>query len=80
MKPSEYIQKGWCQNVNALDAENKACNPWSPYATKWCLVGAIHAAYPSDALTRIEVTTKIREVLHSPHISGWNDLYSRKQA
>lgn len=78
MKPSQYIKKGWCQGVNAKDSYGYFCEPTSPCAIKWCLIGAIQAAYPQDTRKRMEIHSKLES--HSPIIAHWNDAPNRTQA
>ena len=82
MKPSEYIRQGWCQGDFAKDAHGHHAYYAGNTATQWCVMGAIGAAYPSDAPEasnkRATVLKKLEHtlfVLNGNNISlkTWND-------
>lgn len=78
MKPSEYIRKGWCQRLYAVDEYEAPCHPTSSLACAWCLEGAIQAAYPYEEGKRIGITKQL-SMRVGPGIVLWNDDPSRKQ-
>lgn len=52
MLPSDYISKGWCQNVNAR-GEHGTPVPWDdPFATSFCMSGALVKSYSEEGITR----------------------------
>lgn len=89
MRPSEYIQKGWCQFGSALDTDGYPCHPSDKTANRWCLSGAILAAYPENPEKRGEVIKKLfsTELFKSPNrrhtpvytLSVWNDQPDRTE-
>ncbi|HEX2615849.1 MAG TPA: hypothetical protein VHL10_10180 [Nitrososphaera sp.] len=40
----KYVQAGWTQGVNAVNAEGKSVYDFDPSAVKWCAMGAIGRA------------------------------------
>ena len=80
MRPSEYIQRGWCQHVSAVDSGGDFCMPDSPTAARWCLIGALVAAYPERNQHREAVTTKLMRKLGHLQFARWNDTPGRTQA
>lgn len=86
-KPSEYIQKGWCQHVNAKDRKGEVCGPFDPMAERWCLVGALHAAYSEDTMLRERATSRLFKAIAKESggfegytLAAWNDTIKRTQA
>ena len=79
-KPSDYIQRGWCQGVNAIGADGIWCLPNDPQAARWCLIGAMVAAYPESNAHREAMTTKLIHKLGHLQFARWNDQISRTQA
>ena len=80
MKPSQYIQRGWCRGATALDFTGNPCLPLSSSARQWCLIGAIGAAYPEDFQVRIKVADAIELMLNTHQFAQWNDDPKRTQA
>ena len=79
-KPSDYIQRGWCQHASAVDRSGGFCMPNSPTATRWCLIGALIATYPERNQHREHVTTKLMHKLGHLQFARWNDDPKRTQA
>ena len=73
MKPSQYIAKGWCQGVSAQDSNGHVCRNDAPYATNWCLIGALAAAYPERNEHRFNVTLNLQSKLGHLQFAKWND-------
>lgn len=81
MKPSEYVRKGWCQRVAAVDKLGLPCYPTSRMAHAWCAIGAIEAAYPNDNKKFADTTEKLYLKLKGlDSIGEWNDAPTRTQA
>lgn len=81
MKPSEYIRKGWCQRMAAMDSNGLPCAPTSRIACKWCVIGAIDAAYSGDNRRFTIITEKLYPIVGAAQgIGGWNDEPTRTQA
>ena len=77
MKPSEYIKKGWCQGQLAKDAYGIGTEPNYTSATRWCLYGAILAAYNEEILKRVDIIDKLYEKLPVDSMALWNDAPKR---
>lgn len=65
------IQQGWCQGVAAIDHERIPCDPASPHACAWCLVGALYFDR--------EACKSLRSILKGS-VCFWNDSKRRTQA
>lgn len=82
-KPSEYIQKGWCQGVSARNDKGYGCRALDGEAQSWCLVGAVHKTYPEDPTKREEIYQRIQKAVkldYTFQVVNWNDNYDRTQA
>ena len=78
MRPSEYIQKGWCKRVPATDSNGNICDPRETRAVKWCLYGAILACYQDDRAKVEYLCTHLQ--LHLPTTLGiWNDTHTKEE-
>ena len=68
-----FLERGWCQNTLARDADGNAIKPISEQAVAWCAIGAIDATrVPGDpgvkpALLRLEAA------IGGEPISAFND-------
>ena len=83
MKAYKLVQKGWCQDAFALDAEGKPVSSRSRKAIAWCALGALCRVYMSNDNDRLEQAMKeLRLQLPGKHstISSWNDAPERTQA
>lgn len=80
MRPSEYIQKGWCQGITAMSDDGTACSSRQKDAVKWDLAGAIGAAYPEDIQKRMGIADKLGVVLKTRQFAQWNDELKRTKA
>lgn len=78
MRPSDYIKKGWCQGASAVDEQGVVVDPRSPQAARWCLTGAIIAAYPEDIHQREMVSDSLAKTPASL-MAHWNDTHGRTQ-
>ena len=45
------LQKGWCQEANALTAAGEKCRGKDDVAASWCLLGAIRASQAASQPT-----------------------------
>ena len=45
MKPSDILERGWCQDAAALDANGDKCYPAVIEAVAFCFAGAISRAF-----------------------------------
>src|SRR5271170_6750272 len=58
-----FLERGWCQNTLARDADGNAIEPISERAVAWCAIGAVDAIrIPCNmgvkpALRRLEAAT-----------------------
>lgn len=80
MKPSQYIQKGWCQGVSARDHVRREVLALNPDATQWCLLGAINAAYPNAIARREAISGYLIDKIGHLRFAQWNDDPKRTQA
>ena len=86
MRPSEYIQKGWCKRVPATDSNGNICDPREARAVKWCLYGAILACYQDDrakiealcSLLTARLTNKFG-IYTNNNIGIWNDTHTKEE-
>lgn len=82
MKPSEYIEKGWCQGCFAIDSEGKHVLPDNPSAVAWCLIGATARSVADGTLSSEEEVEIYRAIFMSgiSRCQGfieWNDAPGR---
>lgn len=77
MKPSEYIQKGWCKGNSAKDATGRGCDANGPFAVQWCLIGAVYAAYPYNSIAHEQIFERLCTKVGVPAL--WNDKEKRTQ-
>lgn len=86
----ELVAFGWCQGVDATDADHRAARPWSARACYWSLPGALVAALdaPEDrregspamiAELRLALVG-ISETMSAWSLEEWNDEPDRTQA
>lgn len=80
MKPSQYISKGWCQGKSSVDSSGRFCLPDDSIAARWCLVGALTAAYPDRNRERVAAVDKLIAKLDTLQFARWNDEPKRTQA
>ena len=77
-KAADMIESGWTQHALARTVEGNRCNPESPQAVCWCLVGAIDvvsigklgAGHQNHFLNYLGLDGLI---------SSWNDQLNRSQ-
>lgn len=79
MKPSELLRKkGWCQYAYAEDINGHRSNIHSPYATKFCITGAIQFCYEDiDPLKMLGLFEKLTEIVKES-LPCWNDRQQRQ--
>ena len=65
----------WAKGHQAYDAYLYPCNYDSPYATKWCLAGAVCKAYNQTQLINSVIDKLWRRLSGSP--TCWNDAAER---
>lgn len=75
MKPSDYIERGWCQGHYALTNDNVPCSATSDEAKQWCILGACNAAKLTSKELCIFFTLFTQTVGNS--IAEWNDAPER---
>lgn len=78
MKPSGFIERGWCQGAYAKTCEGFSVPPLNRYAVAWCILGAVHAAKLGQN-EFINAMTTIAKQIGTNDIHGWNDDPSRTQ-
>lgn len=75
-KARSYVERGWISRAMARDSAGELVHPCDPYATCWCLSGAIRAAQGQKLIPQveIEITKLLREVggFNKP-VYQWND-------
>lgn len=85
MKPSDYVKKGWCQHSSALSADGTVVSPSDGQAQRWCLLGALDAAYAdSEVRHKVDVIDAlcrkfIYGVASGLTLIAWNDAPARTQ-
>lgn len=71
----------WYQHYWAVDGDGIASDPNDPFATQWCLYGAIRKIYPP--LYALRLHNRVFDFLHAQGYSGgvsnWNDEPGRTQ-
>ena len=78
-KPSDYLRKGWCQRHSAVDEQGYDTPATSPTATKWCVYGAIEAAYPHDMEKSMTLVQTLYIHMGTHLVARWNDEPGRTQ-
>ena len=73
------LAKGWCQRAMAKDSLGGHMDPQSPYAVRWCLVGAVLGSTDLSVNTRVRVLDAIQDVTGCRFPSTWNDTPGRTQ-
>lgn len=86
----DLVAFGWCQGVDATDAEHRAARPWSARACYWSLPGALVAALDAPEEGREDsaaLITELRlalvgvsETISAWSLQEWNDDSGRTQA
>lgn len=95
MKPSDYVRRGWCQNIAALDSEGHRVFYADPdrkvnlseirqRAAKVCLTTAVLLIYENDSPRTIDIAHKINAQLGlAPEdrygMIDWNNAPERTQ-
>ena len=76
MKVRELLsdESKWTQGTFAATKGGHPCQPLSPRAAKWCLVGAIERCYEIEVQARIRIVV-IEHIRDS--IGDWNDAPTR---
>jgi hypothetical protein len=86
IRARERIEKGWCQGAYAKNADGDVVGATDPYATSFCIRGAILAVGPLDYAVRAPayglLETVIDRISQSPcdSLAGYNDTYERTHA
>lgn len=77
MKPSDYLAKGFCKHATAKSRGDGVVLPTSMRAERWCMIGAVHAAFQRTP-ERISAffDAAVKEV---GSIAAWNDDPLRTQ-
>ena len=78
MKPSEYIRKGWCQDVSALDSEGQPVKGRDESACAWCIHGAFDASLGKGITRWGDDWVRLGNHLNESPID-WNDTPGRTQ-
>ncbi len=79
MKVKELLTDSnkWCKAYSARDKHGNAELPESPFATRWCLLGAVDKCYPvrdrADARIKLGAAICLIEKSRSSNISVFND-------
>ena len=90
MRPSDYVERGWCQNGYAKDDLGAAAYAAGPGATHWCPLGALSRSFTRKEITRqqsIDLENTMRYLVptmtlwdsgrEEKSVAAWNDLPSR---
>lgn len=72
----KLIEKGWCQERNARNADSHGVSPHSVEAIRWCAVGAVWAA-AGDCDNR--ALALLSSLVERGDIIVWNDAPTRTQ-
>jgi hypothetical protein len=86
----DLVAFGWCQGVDATDAEHRPAPPWSSRACYWSLLGALAAALDAPqegnedspaciAELRLALVC-VSETISAWSLEHWNDEPGRTQA
>lgn len=75
------INLGWCQGSLARDVDGVTREPWSPRATKWCLMGAIYKEDGSKTVLSTEARELVSrfQAVRSQTMTCFNDLAASKE-
>lgn len=74
------IAKGWTQGASARDHRGQPTSPLGPFATSFCLIGAIKRVQCGEREAE-EARAMIRERIGDGElIANWNDAPGRTQA
>jgi hypothetical protein len=65
-KPSELLERGWCKHAFAIDIYGNPNKPWSRYAAKWSLPGAIIGAFYESPAAQAEAFEKLLRFEQNP--------------
>jgi hypothetical protein len=86
----DLVAFGWCQRVDAQDAEHRSVEPWSSRACYWSLLGALaaamdapregHADSPALVAELRLALVAVSETISAWSLQGWNDEPDRTQA
>ena len=63
---------GWCQGAVARDKNGRLAISTRPEAVRWCAVGAIFAASPTEAAAK-SAAFRLRATLDGEPVARWND-------
>ena len=63
---------GWCQGAVARNKNGRLTISTLPEAVRWCAVGAIFAASPTEAAAKSAVF-RLRATLDGEPVARWND-------
>lgn len=78
------LRKGWVQKALCVTKVGNVCNPNSPDADAWCLIGALSQRENECGLGTNDVSYQailyVRDALRSIELACWNDAPSRSQA
>ena len=83
MRPSEYIERGWCQYKPARNAARHVCSPIDAAARAWCAAGALEASLFDGSLDGATYETLYKATKSHPDVGdilAWNDHVWRTQA
>lgn len=76
----KLIERGWCQDAYALDANGDEIRENDPSAVCWCASGAllVDLNHPDPIVHRARMM--FRRAIKNDFIPGWNDRPGRTQA
>ena len=78
-----YIEKGWCQHVEALNHAGQQCDAEDPEAQCWCLTGAMYKSSLDElhqGLFQLYISDYMIQALGSRDLTKWNDAPCRTQS
>ena len=85
-RAAELVEQGWTQRTTARTASGNQCDSASPFACKWCAVGAIERAGCESRYSRTDKAVALVRDAVEPSafpfqfLSEWNDERGRTQA
>lgn len=80
MKAYEFIEKGFCRNMFAIDLEGRRVPAKSQRAVAWCAMGAIDAAYNGEITeNKWDLLLESLKENNATCIVRWSDHSTQKE-
>lgn len=74
-RAAELVDRGWCRNALALDAQGRRVEPWSDRAQLWSPLGALIRAWyerRGESLELLEVACTAVSLAVGGSVEEWN--------